>query len=28
MKKVVFDAGHGGYDPGAISEKLREKTLH
>lgn len=27
-KKVVIDAGHGGSDPGAISDNLLEKNLN
>ena len=27
MKKTTIDAGHGGEDPGAVGEKLREKDL-
>ena len=27
MKKTTIDAGHGGYDPGTVSDKLREKDI-
>ncbi|WP_456364508.1 N-acetylmuramoyl-L-alanine amidase [Priestia aryabhattai] len=27
MKRATIDAGHGGEDPGALSDKLREKDL-
>lgn len=27
MTKVIFDPGHGGRDPGAIGDNLREKDV-
>ena len=27
MKRLTIDAGHGGEDPGAVSDKLREKDI-
>ncbi|MBR2247502.1 MAG: N-acetylmuramoyl-L-alanine amidase, partial [Bacilli bacterium] len=28
MKKVIVDAGHGGEDPGALGNGLKEKDLN